>query len=766
MRDVNIRAVTKVSRRGEISRAAHAVCGVLAVLAATSSVAQPSSGNTKAASTSARISIEEVVVTAQKRESSLQDAPMSISAMGSEDMAFRGVSNVTDLQSQVPGLSVSESGGASLITIRGVGMNVDSGAVEPGVAVHIDGVYQPRPSTGPLGFSDLERVEVLRGPQGTLYGRNSTGGVINFILKRPSDEFESSVRLGASSFERHKAVGSISGPLVDDHLFGRLVMEWDDEGGYVKDVISGQMSDDRRGHGLRGALTGVFGDALTVDLSVLYRHDSGAGLTPRDVTRIAPDPNKEVSALFFLPTDTTQADQVIVGEPWKRKLNRLGEAERTTTNGALSITWEGDSWNLKSVTGAQDHEYGLVYDPDFTSDEIYIATGPGLGGASRSVSEELVFSIDTGDLQWLFGAYYFVEDYEPILSLAVPKAFFGSGVYLTLGSHEETTALAAFTDLTYALSDRVRVTAGLRVLEDEKTAVQFNRFRLGADDGIPIFTVPGVITACEDEEVAVSGDKITPKLGLQWELADGVDTYVQYALGYKSGGTNFSACGDTYEPEEVEAVEIGLKSRWFDGRVIANMSVFDSKYSNFQVLRIDGLSGTIVNAPKARISGGDLELKALITAPVLLTAAVSVLDARYEEFTDSDPANPENGDQDMAGSELSRAPDYTVNIGAEYSWEMPFDVAHDWRLRAEWYKTADLVYRPYGGPEDGQASYTLVNAYLSTTDVEQALQLRWFAKNLQNTRYYLHATGDSTGRIYGPAGEPRSFGFEFSYNFR
>jgi iron complex outermembrane receptor protein len=720
---------------------------------------------------SAAAQIEEVIVTASKREAGLQDAPMSVSAVSGDEMKYRQVGSITDMATQVPGLSVSESGGSTLVSIRGVGMNVDSGAVEPGVAVHINGVYQPRPSTGPLGLNDLARVEVLRGPQGTLYGRNSTGGVVNFILNKPTNEFEGVVRAGVSNYGSEKLSGVVSGPLIDGKLLGRAMLEWNQSDGYVKELERGGTSDELEGYGGRVALSWLASDSLSFDLGAIYRDDEGGGLTPRDVTRVGPDPQKEITGLFFNPLLTTSDDQYVEGEAWERRLNYNPSGERSTQNVDLTITYELESATVKLVSGYQSHEYTYVYDSDFTSDDIYNFAPDGFSASSDSSSHELTISGATERLDWLVGGYFFEEDYTPSLQVAIPKAFLGAGLNALLTADETAESVALFTDMSFSLTDNVRLLLGYRVLEDKKDAAQTNQYRLG---GVPLELIPlelipvGTVlpTSCDSAPLSIeSGRKYTPKYGFQWDLGDDHMVYGQYTLGYKSGGSNFSSCGDTYEPEEVASYELGLKSTWFDRKLIANMSIFDSDYSNFQVLKIEGIAASIINAPKAKIQGAELEMKAQLMEPLLLTVAGSYLDAYYEEFSDSDSSNPENGEQDLAGVQLSRAPKYTINTGLEYRWELDMDLLSYWRFRVEYFVSDDVVYRPYGGSEDGQESYSLVNAYLSVMNVDEQLAINIFSKNITNTEYYLYSAGDSTGRIYGPAGEPNSYGVELSYSF-
>jgi len=712
--------------------------------------------------------IEEIVVTAQKRESSIQDAPFAISAMTGEDLERRAVSGAADLQFQVPGMNVSEASNATLISIRGVGSNVDSGATEPAVAVHIDGVYQPRPSTGPLGLNDLERVEVLKGPQGTLYGRNSTGGVVNYILRKPTATFESTLKAGMASFGKRSAFGILSGPLVEDQLNGRLMLEWDTEDGWVKDRISGEMSDARQGYGARTALQWLPADSLTVDLSLLYRYDEGRGLTPRDVC-LAP-PNTEAEARIGV-VPPTNPDDCLQNQPHERKISRLPDGERETLNGALTAVWELDAFSLKSVTGYQEHEFTIAYDVDSMARDILFVQRK--NDRSEAMSEELTAFGTLGDLQWLVGAYYFDSEYIPDLWVRVPQLAGGTDVFLR--ERGTTQSLAAFTDLTYSITDTVRVGGGLRVLRDEKKAWQTNQYEV-AGGLVPLpGSVPGVLTECENLPLSLHFDKLTPKLVAQWDVLDAVTAYANYSAGFQSGGTNFSACGDTYEPEKNIAVELGIKSSWFDRRVTANASVFQTDYTNFQVLKIEGVAANVINAPKAKIRGGDLELNALLTEQLVTNFALSVLDAKYVEFCDNDPVNPSDappepgcsgtGEKNLSGVEMARSPNYTLNVGAEYTWNLPYSLASTLRLRGEWFKAADQAFRPFGAPEDRQESYSIVNGFVSMTSADEKLELRLYGKNLENTEYFLFKIGNSFGQRYGTAGEPRRLGVDVVYRF-
>ncbi|MEX1668096.1 TonB-dependent receptor [Zhongshania guokunii] len=700
--------------------------------------------------------IEEVLVTAQKRSSSLQDALMSVSAISGEDMSFRAQSSVEDLQSSVPGLNISNTGGAVLISMRGIGTNVFSGATEPGVALHIDGVYQPRPSIGPLGFSDLARVELLRGPQGTLYGRNSSGGVINFILNKPSEEFEASGLVRAANYETLGAVAKISGP-ISEHFRARLVLEGEQTDGYIKEQPGNRNSNESNGYGSRVALSYVSDGIFSADLSYLYRYDNGAGMSSNAVNRISPDPQRELTGFVFLPIATSQPDDAITDEPWQRKLNYHPDGERRTVNVSTKLNWSWDALDLSYTGGYQDHFRTEFFDADYTANDIYYI--PGRHDSSESFGHELNISGDTEKLQWLAGLYYFEEEFSPYLPADVPQAGGGAGIFVRPKTVEDIEAIAVFSDITYAFTDQLELNLGVRALQDEKNAVQNIAFYTAG--GAPIPSVPGTLESCENLELKTEASKVTPKVGLRYAFSDSFSVYGSRSVGYKSGGSNFTSCGDTYDPEEVVSAEIGIRSTWLNRRVIANMSIYDSQYKNFQTLKLNGLRGDIINAKAARITGGEIEAQFLLTQTLTLSSNISVMDAYYEDFADDDSSNPDAGEQDLSGVELTRAPDYTVNIAADYRWPLDLASFDEMRFRLEHFRSADVTLRPFDGPADVQEAYGFSNAFWALNGAN--LSLRLFIKNIESSEYYLFAAGDSTGRVHGSAGAPRQYGVELNY---
>jgi len=702
--------------------------------------------------------IEEIVVTAQKNASSVQDLPLAVSAISGKDLAMRGVGGVADLQYQVPSLNYSERSGVVLVTIRGVGNNVDTGFAEPAVASHVNGAYQPRASTGALGMADVARIEVLRGPQGTLYGRNATGGAINYILNEPTDTFEARVTAGAGTLQNGKLVGVVSGPLVDDVLNGRVVVDIDRQNGYVEELERGRELGASRSAEGRVALQLFPGDDLSMSLDLLYRDDRH--LDPNFVLVNPPKPELE-ARLGIVPPTQSNPDDYTLGDYHKVKNNFYNEGQRDTSNGILKVDWDMGWASLKSLTGLQDHQIVRSYDQDATRRDIFHVIN--FFEDSRSFSQELNLQGVPDWGRWIIGAYYFREDYFINIPIEIPAAAAGAGLGIDLFGQYDIQAQALFADATLDISSRLRAFGGLRYSEDKKELTQTVRLFAGGLDGQRLD--PGNGVTCEDLHTVLRFDNLSPRYGLQFDLAEDVMVYAQQQKGYKSGDANFSTCNNTFEPERVDSIELGLKSTWFDRRLIANLALFTNKYTDFQVFKVSGTQGFVVNAPRAKINGGEIELTALPWESLTVSLNASYLDARYVEFRDTDPANPDAGEQDLAGNQLSRAPTYTLGFGLEQEILIDWWKLANLRLRGEYFRSEDVYFRPYGEDMDKQDAYSLVNAFATLLGWDDRFSLRLYGKNLTDKAYLQHVFADSIGSRVGQPAPPRSFGIDISYRF-
>ena len=379
--------------------------------------------------------IEEIVVTATKRSQSLQDVAGSISALDDIQIKLRGIANAEDLIQQVPGMFYRRIAGSHFTYIRGVGVSVAAGYGDPSVATHVDGVYLSRMSMGSLHMIDLERVEVLRGPQGTLYGRNSTGGVINFISKKPTEEFEGSFSIGGGSWDRVMADGYISGPITDK-LLGRLSATYSDHDGYYDTVAprTGKLGDERN-ENIRAMLRYLPTENLTIDLSVSYEKEEFHQISQN----IDLDAQPALMDLFVPPgfIRTDEPHTTTQQEPHPH-------GENTTTIASLTANWDiSDNLAFKSITGYVDHERG----PDWFDGSTYnfpisvLSIGlpefPRFNPAETFSQEFNLIGTSLDDkLDWTVGLYYHTEDYEPQVPVFIPPF----GTVLEQGAREEVSA--------------------------------------------------------------------------------------------------------------------------------------------------------------------------------------------------------------------------------------------------------------------------------------------------------------------------------------
>ncbi len=718
--------------------------------------------------------IEEIVVTAQKREASIQDVPIAMTALGGEEAGFRGVRDLFDLQRQVPSLAVGEREGNSTVTIRGVGLNVEFGNVEASAAMHIDGHYQPRVTSGVLGLNDVDRIEVLRGPQGTLYGRNATAGALNFILKKPTDELEGSLRLGYGSFDTKTFFGVVSGPVIDGLLNARLYGEYDETGGFVRNLTLDRDVGDRDGFGGRLALGFFPLDGLTADFSILTRKDHTA---PVVVLAAPPEPGLEARLTIVPPTSP---DQYVFGDPYTVKEQRRERGHRETTDATTTLTWETAYATVKSVTGAQYHYLHYDYEADGTSRSIFHFHGRRDRSISLSQEVNVSHTLDGPfgtRLDWLLGAFYFDDHYETFIPVDINAAAAGIGVLVFGAAEQDDRAYAGFGDATLWLLPWLRVFGGVRQSFEQKDLFQNFRAFTGAGM-IEVPTLPQEIqdllqvSLCRNVTLSTKFDNLSPRYGAQVDVTDGVMLYAQRSLGFKAGGANPFSCNNIYEPEDVDSKEIGVKSTWLDETLTANLAYFANDFTNFQVLKSQGLEAPVVNAKGASIDGAELEVRWLPFAgrpsrlsPLVLDVTAAWLHARYDEFNDVDPANPDAGAQDLRGNPLNRAPDYTVNVGLEYEWAIPVERLGALRIRGEWFQTDEIWYRPYGDPDDIQPGFSLWNAYTSLSDATGHAELRLIGKNLADQGYYSMITATQIGNHYAQPGAPRSIGAELVLRF-
>lgn len=701
-----------------------------------------------AAQEAAAATSEEIVVTALKRSQSVQDIPAAVSAISGEALQARGLIDVQSLTQAVPSVNFGQHAGTTLVSIRGVGSTVDSGVTEPTVATYIDGVFMPRATMGFLRAVDLDRVEVLRGPQGTLYGRNATGGAINFISAAPTRTLTAGINLMAGSRKTFSGSAFVSGPL-SDNLLVRISGGHDEDDGFVKLLPNKGRIGNTNVDYIRGAIRFEPSKSFSVDLSARYERLDGANAFQQLLTPSA------------LPVPQSTVPNEIYGDaPYATRVKTLVLAG--TMNWAIS-----DSVSLKSVTSYVDHKSSVDFDADATDvPGLYVTD---FSRPSKSFGQELNLLGDTGKLKWILGVYYFDEKAGNALPLGIGAAFApGFGVpadtFLTQSVKTKTKSYAVFGDATYALSDTLRVSLGLRYNHEDKDFTQDLFLVLPGGTVAPIATkVP----------TSNSTDRVLPKVNVQLDLAESVKAYAQWSRGFKSGGQNLpggdgSSLGTRglYPPEALDAYEVGLKMQTADRRFTANFAGFYYNYRNLQLTITVPPTTTLVQNAPAEVYGLESEFSFRPNDAFKIDATANLLHARFKNFSAFDDAQPALGVQNLKGRSLPHAPDFTGNVGAEYRLGLGKGLLSSVTLRGDLYYTSRVVLRYFGTDNESQKGYALGNLSLTFAAADDKAKLRFFVNNVTDRKYRQNSTYlGAFGAYFGNYGPPRTWGAAFSYRY-
>ena len=687
--------------------------------------------------------VAELIVTAQKRSESVQKVPAAITAVGAAALQERGIEDPSDLQFVVPSMQAGKLLGSTAFTIRGVGLNQGS----PGVAVHVDGVYQPRSSMGDLTQIDIARVEVMRGPQGTLYGRNANGGVINFVTEAPTGAFGGYALASYASYNETRLQGVVNIP-VSDRVRTRLVLDrWNRDDGFVENVTPGGQDVDK-GETLSARLrvSADLTDALTLDLSATGLHGSG----PTNYFTLHNLPTAQAVALNpFL------AGAIVPLEPHRTSANDPIDASRSYASGAATLAWQVGGATIKSISS-----YSRLADENIGDDDsINLSAFPShFISRSNTFSEELNVSGSLGPVDAVVGAFYMRDDNYTKLHYEFPQGIFPLPPNSSL-QHEATgyvtKTYAAFADATWRLSDRLRLLGGVRYSRDEQRVTQDSYMNFGP--AVRIATCP-----LQTNEIAFTST--TPRLGAQYDLSADSNVYATFSKGFKIGGFNPYSCNNQYNPEKLTAYEIGIKNRLFDNTLTLNASAFYYDYTDLQLSQVVGLIRLITNAAAAEVKGAELEAVWQPDIHWTINGNLSLLDAKYTDFTNIDSLAPTLGPQDVSGHYLNNAPKQSVNVGVAYRTD-PLSFGR-LTARADLSYRSDVYFREFNGPLDEQKAYSLLNLALIWDSSDEKYRVRLYATNVTDEAYIMQMdSSDNFGSRFVAWGAPRQVGIELKANF-
>ena len=620
--------------------------GLFAAGGMTQAVAQ---GGESATSQSA---IDEIIVTAQKREQSLQDTALAITAITGEGLAARGIESGIDLQFSVPGLTIGESSvGPAQVTIRGVGMEQVFLGGDPGVPIHIDGHYVQDTTYILQDFLDVERVEVLRGPQGTLYGRNAIGGNINIVTKRPTEEFEAEIGIDVGNYDKRLAQGVVSGSLADG-LRGRFTISDEKRDGYIENIsqLGGQDFKNSDYTSVRGLVEYDLADDVLVTFGGYYFENFGNTAVGRFVSEYPTDMLPGFVNYYAL--NNAGSNPTLI-DPRKISSNVSDDVFSRARGGSVDVEWDLGEMTFRSLSSYNNSKSLLFIEGD-GSDVVALHDEVRRTHETFSQEFQLLSDIDS-ELTWIFGLFYYDERSGGSEIFDWDNFFVadGSKSVLDIFYDFDSTALGVFGQIEHTITDKLTIVGGLRYNKDEKSYL--------GELFIPDFAL--TIISDEDDQ----WDKITGKIGLNYHIDDDVMLYASYSTGYKSGGFNLQP---SYEPETVETLETGAKGLFFDNKVQFSLNWFYSDYSDKQDFKRDPTIGLaqITNAASATVWGLELEGVARPLPGLMIDASIAFLNAEYDEFATQDNINPQLGTQDLSGNKLPRSPEWKFYLGLQYEW--------------------------------------------------------------------------------------------------
>ena len=682
--------------------------------------------------------LDTVVTTAQKRETRLLDTPISITALDGDELLKNNVVDMRDIQFLAPGVHVGEFFGKSLITIRGIGNDTSSISADPGVAVHQDGFYLARRLYQSGAFYDVERIEVMRGPQGTIYGRNATGGNINVITKSPTPEFEANGRITVGNYDLIATEGAISGPVLGESVMGRIAFKTNDHDGYTPNLFNNERYDDSDESNVRAKLLFAPTGNLNIELAADSRKVGGFGaITP--VQRF--DPN--------VPTPQEAAGGIIAtGRAVNHDHRKNWDADIWGISGR--VTYDFGEISLVSITAYREMDTTLAYDIDGT-DLDGAAFDPAEDNQTQFTQELNLVSDGSGAFNWVIGAFYFEEKADSLVEVPFPLM---PAAAAGLTGSIDTTSYAVFADATYDLTDRLQLTTGFRWGEDEKDLTE--NYFVGDTNGFLALAA----------KLNDTWSSFTPRAALTYFLNDNSSVYFTYSEGFKSGGFNmFGFQGVGYDPEEVKNYELGWKTTVFNNRVSANTSIFQMDYTDLQVFQIQDFFPLITNAAEARIRGLEFDGAALLTDTLKIDGNLTYLDAEFEEYIAPDPARG-GAEFDLSGNRMMATPEWSVNIGAEYTAEIG-----SWGTitsRGEYAYKSEVFFRPFNLEQSRQDAYSTYNARVTFEPLDGNWNFSIWGKNL--TDELVAGKIQIGGAVLGSPIEtqylpPRTFGVAVGYNF-
>jgi iron complex outermembrane recepter protein len=757
---------------GRYSRPMHVSAAVGLLMLAGAQARADETANAKQSST-----LDEIIVTALKREENLQNAPVSVTAFTASSLERKSIYLFNSLDNYVPNLEMNpgrtDAGPSSVqIFIRGVGQEDAAFPNEPGVGVYLDGVYVATSSAGDFAFLDLDRIEVLRGPQGTLYGKNTIGGAINIVTKRPDANESYSLEAITGSYDRLDFTGHANFALTDN-MFASIAVNSQSREGYGHSVLTGDEFGDIDKKMFRASVRYAPSDdldiTLTGDGSIQRQHQGVGGMagwyfdpnTPAASAAVAAQWGLKGALATFSPAYIQRIDIT-------HDYNNYSVVDTKDDNQvyglALTVVKTWNSLTLKSISAFRHVDLNTVRDSDRTPFHDITVTQ---FENDEQLSQEFQLSgMALNDrLHFIVGLYALHFDGNngynaPVLDINPED------LSITPHGREQALSLAAYSDLTYKVTDKLSLTLGGRENHDIK------EFQYSFMDGYPT-TYPyygvGRPWASFYSEVSHTWNNFLPKVNLQYQFTDDVMAYAQWSKGYKAGGWNPRVWGTTvmqeFDPERITTEELGFKSAWFNRRVTVNADVFNSKYTDMQLTGLIpciggvGICTTVENAGSSKIYGAEAEIQAKPIPAWVLSGSAGLTIARYTQLDESVITSGV-----ALSNKFIETPKWTAQLSSTYTWDLPNGGGLSWELDDSYKST--IYHSIQNVPTLITNPYSQYNTRFTYTTPSNLIEVALFGTNLSNKIYLTNgAPIGSLGYDEGYWSRPREWGISFKKRF-
>ena len=692
----------------------------------------PASGQVDQANSNVETGEQEVVVTATKREQNLRDVPASISAVGAGTLEQKAILNLVDLNATVPGLQISPNNTDIAINLRGIGHTLFSPSAENSVALHLDGVYLSRPSAGLSAFFDVNRVEVLRGPQGSLYGRNATGGAINIISNGPTSTLSGFGSVLVANYNRVDVEGAVGGPIAGDDLTGRIGGYYHKRvNGFGTNLRDGADVDDLSEYGGKAAIKGKLGDNLTVTLRGDYYHaNDGFGEYHAFGPVRQPFPGAQPLAELLGGTRSANVRDTNYDTDNHRRMTLWG------VSGEVNYKIN-DVFSIKSLTAYRYTK--SYYQTDVDGTNLPIFSPFFIDSKANQISEELQLNVKKGPAYLILGGYYFHEKVSSlnfinsylaggVPSLGIPRILPAPyGVFNQEGTLR-TNAKAVFGNLDLGLTDRLSLGLGMRYSTEDKS-------NIGSEIAFfPDFaTYPGV--GFDRVNASRTSSGATPSGSIKYRLTDTLNVYASVSRGFKSGewitGTSQYA-----RPERVWAYEAGLKGALFNRVLNFSTAAFLYNYTDLQVQRIQTPLSLLENAPGGLLKGIEGEGSLRLPYGFSVDGNFTYLETKIKGFITQDPNILGSPTVDLTGKRFPFAPKFAFNAGIEKRIDLGglgigvarFDYQHSSATFLDIFNSKSAAYRP---------PYAILNASYRQK-LANGLSVVFWGKNLTDKTIKLY----------------------------